>query len=112
MSRNIDLTEILQGSKSHLQMAMLIPIYLTVLILPINAFGSGQMHSKNGSPDENTALVQHLFKGSWKADHPFRDEAVKPQEDEAKLSEKWNSNEIYPKWEKEEEKEQRKQRKQ
>ncbi|KAL9069922.1 MAG: hypothetical protein Q9161_005236 [Pseudevernia consocians] len=51
-----------------------------VLILPINAFGSGQMHSKSGSPNENTALVQHLFKGSWKADHPFRAEAVKPQE--------------------------------
>lgn len=47
-----------------------------VLILPINAFGSGQMHSKSGDPDENTALVQHHFKGSWKADHPFE----KPQE--------------------------------
>lgn len=56
------------------------PICLTVLILPINAFGSGQMHSKSGSPDEDTALVQHLFKGSWKLDHPFRVEAEITQE--------------------------------
>ncbi|KAM0794456.1 hypothetical protein BDR22DRAFT_895148 [Usnea florida] len=51
-----------------------------VLILPINAFGSGQGHSKSGSPDENTALVQHLFKGSWKADHPLNAEAEQPQQ--------------------------------
>ena len=38
------------------------------------------MHSQSGSPDEATALVQHLFKGSWKVDHPFREEAKKPQE--------------------------------
>ena len=51
-----------------------------MLILPINAFGSGQGHSKSGSPDENTALVQHLFKGSWKADHPLAAEAEQPQQ--------------------------------
>lgn len=65
-----------QGAETCFEMAMLIPKILTVLILPINAFGSGQMHSKSGDPDENTALVQHHFKGSWKADHPFE----KPQE--------------------------------
>ena len=42
-----------------------------VLILPINAFGSGQAHSNSGSPDSDTALVQHLFKGSWKVEHPL-----------------------------------------
>ena len=46
------------------------PPLSTVLILPINAFGSGQAHSNSGSPDDPTALVHHLFKGSWKADHP------------------------------------------
>ena len=42
-----------------------------VLILPINAFGSGQQHSNSGSPEGETALVHHLFKGSWKGDHPI-----------------------------------------
>ena len=60
-------------------MAMLILRNPTVLILPINAFGSGQAHSNSGSPDEDTALVQHLFKGSWKADHPHK-EAKQRQE--------------------------------
>lgn len=41
-----------------------------VLILPINAFGSGQAHSRSGKPEDSTAFVHHLFKGSWKADHP------------------------------------------
>ena len=45
-------------------------LILTVVILPINAFGSGQQHSNSGSPQDPTALVHHLFKGSWKADHP------------------------------------------
>lgn len=46
-------------------------LYGDVLILPINAFGSGQQHSKSGKPDDGTALVQHLFAGTWKTDHPF-----------------------------------------
>ena len=82
--RHVSRVSILQicfkAQNSHLELAMLVPKCSKVLILPINAFGSGQMHSKSGSPNENTALVQHLFKGSWKADHPFRAEAVKPQE--------------------------------
>jgi len=41
-----------------------------VLILPINSFGSGQKHSGSGSPDEESALVHHLFKGSWRPSHP------------------------------------------
>ena len=69
-----------KAREAHLDMAILIPRHHTVLILPINAFGSGQGHSKSGSPDENTALVQHLFKGSWKADHPSNAEAEQPQQ--------------------------------
>ena len=42
-----------------------------ILILPINAFGSGQSHSNSGSPEEDNAMVQHLFRGSWKGSHPF-----------------------------------------
>ena len=72
------LQTILSSCKSNLEMAMLILRNPKVLILPINAFGSGQEHSNSGSPDEDTALVQHLFKGSWKADHP-RKEAKQPQ---------------------------------
>ena len=46
-----------------------------VLILPINAFGSGQAHSNSGSADSDSALVQHLFKGSWKVNHKFADQS-------------------------------------
>ena len=48
-------------------------LYGDILILPINAFGSGQQHSNSGSPEDDDAFVQHLFAGSWKADHPFKD---------------------------------------
>ena len=41
-----------------------------IVILPITAFGSGQGHSNAQSPDHEEAFVQHLFKGSWKGDHP------------------------------------------
>lgn len=44
-----------------------------VLILPITAFGSGQAHSNSGSPDSDSALVQHLFRGSWKGNHRMED---------------------------------------
>lgn len=69
------------GTKfSHLNVTGLTSAQLVgdVLILPINAFGSGQVHSNSGSPDEDSALVQHLFKGSWKADHIFNN--VKPED--------------------------------
>lgn len=42
-----------------------------VLILPINAFGSGQLHSNSRKPTDDDALVEHLFRGSWKANHAF-----------------------------------------
>ncbi|KAI4151696.1 MAG: hypothetical protein LQ340_003356 [Diploschistes diacapsis] len=52
-----------------------------ILILPITAFGCGQWHSNAGNPEEETAMVQHLFKGSWKVDHPVDE---KPEEEEHK----------------------------
>ena len=55
-----------------------------VLILPINAFGSGQSHSNSGSPDADSAFVQHLFKGSWKGDHKMEDQKKAEEEYEAK----------------------------
>lgn len=42
-----------------------------VLILPINAFGSGQLHSNSRKPTDDDALVEHLFRGSWKTNHAF-----------------------------------------
>ena len=59
-----------------------------ILILPITAFGCGQGHSNAGGPDDPTALVQHLFKGSWKQDHSQehhedREEAREKQAEEA-----------------------------
>ena len=62
-----------------------------VLILPINAFGSGQAHSNSGSPESDSALVQHLFKGSWKGNHNFADAKggdSKPEEVEKNDKEK------------------------
>lgn len=56
-------------------------VFDDVLILPNNAFGSGQVHSNSGTADEDSALVQHLFKGSWKGDHPF-ELAIAPQAEE------------------------------
>ena len=42
-----------------------------IVILPIAAFGNGQGHSNAPSPDHEEAYVQHLFKGSWKDNHPM-----------------------------------------
>ena len=53
-----------------------------ILILPIAAFGNGQGHSNAPSPDHEGALVQHLFKGSWKDKHPLEGqspEAASPE---------------------------------
>lgn len=44
-----------------------------VLILPVTAFGNGQMHSESGPPEDPAALVHHLFSGSWKTgSHAFK----------------------------------------
>lgn len=37
-----------------------------VLILPINAFGSGQAHSGSKEPDKCDPFVVHSFAGSWR----------------------------------------------
>ncbi|EXU94601.1 glycosyl transferase sugar-binding region (DXD) protein [Metarhizium robertsii] len=42
------------------------PLLLSdVLILPINSFGDGQLHSHSGEPGRGEVLVHHNFKGSW-----------------------------------------------
>ena len=45
-----------------------------VLILPVTGFTPGVPHSNAGGPEDKNAMVQHLFAGSWKADHPFATE--------------------------------------
>jgi alpha 1,6-mannosyltransferase len=40
-----------------------------VLILPINAFGSGQLHSGSRMPEECDPLVVHSFAGSWRPEN-------------------------------------------
>ncbi|MCJ1324604.1 hypothetical protein MMC10_001266 [Thelotrema lepadinum] len=50
-----------------------------ILILPITAFGCGQGHSDSGHPNEETALVQHFFKGSWKGEHMLEEDARKEE---------------------------------
>ena len=53
---------------THLKVPRLVE---DILILPITGFGSGQSHSNSGVPDDGNALVEHLFRGSWKEDHPI-----------------------------------------
>ncbi|KAL6721177.1 hypothetical protein ACLMJK_000279 [Lecanora helva] len=77
-----------------------------VLILPINAFGSGQAHSNSGSPESDTALVHHLFKGSWKGDHK-----IEQQKPEIKKPEEKKPEEKKPEEKKQEEKKQEKEEK-
>ena len=76
-------TEFTWHNVSGLQSAMLVA---DVLILPINAFGSGQQHSNSGSPDDDNALVHHMFKGSWKVEHPliWGNKEEKPEEEKQK----------------------------
>ncbi|KAI9732345.1 MAG: hypothetical protein M1834_001552 [Cirrosporium novae-zelandiae] len=58
-----------------------------VLILPITGFGAGQQHSNSRRPESNSALVQHMFKGSWKGDHSMESEEDKKKEEEEKKKE-------------------------
>ena len=58
-----------------------------ILILPITAFGCGQQHSNSGSPEDDVALVQHLFKGSWKGDHPLFATAQEEKHEEEQADE-------------------------
>lgn len=64
-----------------------------VVILPINAFGSGQGHSNSGDPDSDSAMVQHLFKGTWKKDHAFKDSKQLEEDPEEEESAKNAGNE-------------------
>jgi hypothetical protein len=50
--------------------------FLSSLILPITAFGPDQSHSNSKPSTDEAALVKHLFKGTWKAAHPW-DEDMK-----------------------------------
>ena len=50
-----------------------------ILILPIIAFSSGQNHSRSGSPDDPSALAQHMFHGSWKHRHSAAEERRKKE---------------------------------
>ena len=48
-------------SKKKTTVMLIFRAFATVLILPISAFGSGQAHSRSGSPEEPTAFVHRLF---------------------------------------------------
>ncbi|MCJ1481632.1 hypothetical protein MMC06_001791 [Schaereria dolodes] len=37
-----------------------------VLVLPVTSFAPGQPHSHAGTPEDEIAYVQHMFKGSWR----------------------------------------------
>lgn len=51
------------------------PVLLAdVLILPINAFASGQKHSNSGTSEDKTALVSHNWMSSWVPTHPRQED--------------------------------------
>lgn len=52
-----------------------------VLVLPITSFGAGLGHSNAGSIDDEAALVQHLFAGTWKDDHPLGESKSSDEEE-------------------------------
>ena len=45
-----------------------------ILMLPVTSFAPDQTHSNSGPSSGETALVKHLFKGSWRNDHPIEGE--------------------------------------
>ena len=49
-----------------------------VLILPVTAFANGVPHSNAKGSEDEGALVQHLFHGSWKGSHPFESDEAEP----------------------------------
>ena len=59
-----------------------------VLVLPINGFGSGQLHSNSGSCSDPQALVCHLWRSSWVQDYPFD-----PNQDDEESSDDENQQE-------------------
>ena len=54
-----------------------------VLILPVTAFANGVPHSNASSPEDEGALVHHLFQGSWKGSHLFVSDEAESESDEA-----------------------------
>ena len=50
-----------------------------VLILPVTAFANGVPHSNAKGPEDEGALVQHLFAGSWKGSHPFESDGAEAE---------------------------------
>ena len=50
-----------------------------VLILPVTAFANGVPHSNAKGPEDEGALVQHLFHGSWKGTHVFESVEAEPE---------------------------------
>ena len=51
-----------------------------VLILPVTAFANGIPHSDAKGPDDEGALVHHLFQGSWKGSHPSESHEAEPED--------------------------------
>jgi alpha 1,6-mannosyltransferase len=54
-----------------------------VLVMTINAFGSGQGHSNSQPPQHPDALVFHRFRGSWFKDHHYTNDDKKGDKREA-----------------------------
>ena len=53
-------------------MSMTSPILVAnTPILPTNTFGSGQLLSKSGTEDEESAFAENLLKGSWEVARPM-----------------------------------------
>ena len=71
-------------------------LYGDVLILPIDGFGIGQVHSNSSSgkpPYPANALVKHNFRGGWRTSEKEREEAEKKQleADERERKDAWKA---------------------
>jgi alpha 1,6-mannosyltransferase len=68
-----------------------------VLILPVTAFGNGQRHSGARGKEDEQALVNHQFRGSWKkGGHDYKvvkekEAKEKEAKEKAEKEEKWKA---------------------
>lgn len=64
-------------------------LYGDILVLPIDGFGMGQIHSNSTSDGTipEAALIRHMFRGSWRTPEPSEEESEGENKDEEKKEE-------------------------
>lgn len=70
-------------------------LYGDILVLPIDGFGMGQIHSNSTSDGTipEAALIRHMFRGSWRTSEPSEEESEEENKgEENKDEEKKDDN--------------------